>query len=124
MASPSIFRSVARPRSLKGSHFLSRSLTFATGDRLINRVAATPWPSPLHVKDDLHTFFHIKDHSVRTSIILAFCCVRAPVGVDGWALSPTRLIWQSCSVLPRYSVLSFVQAASPGRGAGELKPMC
>lgn len=78
MASPSIFRS------------LSRSLTFATGDRLINRVDATPWPSPLHVKGAFTYFFHIEDHFVRTSIILAFCCVRAPCG-GRWvgAVTPT-----------------------------------
>lgn len=69
---------------------LSQSLTFATGDRFINRVAAMPWPSPLHVKDAFTYFFHIKDHSVRTSIFLAFCCVRARCG-GGWVGTVTHM---------------------------------
>lgn len=79
MASPSIFPLSGETQKPKKKP-LSQLLTFATVNRLINRVAATPWPSPLHVKDAFPYFFHIKDHSVRTSIILAFCCVRAPCG--------------------------------------------
>lgn len=59
MASPSIFHAVAKPR--KSSCF--QSLTFATGDRFINSVAATPQLAPLYFKDALTRFLHMKDHS-------------------------------------------------------------